>query len=136
MTATDERQTLLARAPSWRPEIALAIYTIGNDRPPPAAPVHLGKYEVMRMVAAETGVSEIDIAGPSRTDRVVIARQLFMVLARKFTGCSTVDIGRFVSRDHTCVLHACEKVKEAPERYEPHFWNLLAKIEKRVGERS
>lgn len=55
-----------------------------------------------------------DLSAKIRTKEIVIARQLAMYLARELTGLSLPKIGAgFGSRDHTTVMHACEKIKGA-----------------------
>jgi chromosomal replication initiator protein len=46
-----------------------------------------------------------------------MARQVAMYLARELTKHSLPDIGRhFGGRDHTTVLHGCDKIRELLER--------------------
>lgn len=53
-----------------------------------------------------------DVRGPSRRRGVVLARSVGMYLARRSSGASLSEIGRyFGGRDHTTVLHACARVE-------------------------
>ena len=53
-----------------------------------------------------------DMTAKVRTKEIALARQVAMYLARQFTGSSFPRIGaEFGGRDHTTVLHACEKIK-------------------------
>jgi chromosomal replication initiator protein len=53
-----------------------------------------------------------DMAAKIRTKEIALARQVAMYLVRKLTGCSLPKIGEnFGGRDHTTVMHACEKIK-------------------------
>lgn len=61
--------------------------------------------EVLRNVAAGTGVAIADIVGPSRKARVVDARGL-VIWALRERGWSTPLIARAVNRSHVTVLHA------------------------------
>ncbi|MDI6731445.1 MAG: chromosomal replication initiator protein DnaA [Candidatus Margulisbacteria bacterium] len=55
-----------------------------------------------------------DMSAKIRTKEIAEARQLAMYLARELTGLSLPKIGDgFGGRDHTTVMHACEKMKSA-----------------------
>jgi chromosomal replication initiator protein len=54
------------------------------------------------------------LRSPRRSRHVVVPRQVGMYLARQLTRLSLEQIGSyFGGRDHSTVLHACQKVKEA-----------------------
>ncbi len=61
-------------------------------------------------VAAAGGVEWVDIVADRRARPAVEARQVGMWQARRRTGASLPVIGRVFSRDHTTVLHACQRV--------------------------
>ena len=46
-----------------------------------------------------------------RTNSVALPRQMAMYLMRRMTTLSLSEIGRFFDRDHTTVIHACEKIE-------------------------
>ena len=51
--------------------------------------------------------------GKKRNKNIVIPRQFAMFIARELTEHSTTEIGsEFGGRDHTTVLHSCQKVEE------------------------
>jgi chromosomal replication initiator protein len=53
-----------------------------------------------------------DLKGPARQQRIVRARGVAMLLARRLTGNSLEQVGHhFGNRDHTTVLHACRKTE-------------------------
>jgi len=55
-----------------------------------------------------------DLCSSSRTKSVVIPRQIAMYLCRQLTNMSLMDVGKsFGGRDHTTVIHACNKIDEA-----------------------
>ena len=63
-------------------------------------------------VAAEYGVSVIDLESDRRALAVARPRQAAMWLCRRLTGRSLPEIGRmFGGRDHTTVMHACKTVE-------------------------
>jgi chromosomal replication initiator protein len=66
---------------------------------------------VQEVVASFYGIDTLEMASARRTRSVAMARQIAMYLARKTTLKSFPDIGRFFNRDHTTVMHACNKVE-------------------------
>ena len=76
------------------------------DQRPPTAD------EIVEATAKLYGFTPDDLAGPSRRQPLVLARQTAMYLCRDLTDLSLPKIGRvFGGRDHTTVLHAIDKVK-------------------------
>ena len=50
---------------------------------------------------------------PGRPRSVTLARQIAMYLTRDMTSMSLMNIGQiFGGRDHTTILHGCDKVSE------------------------
>lgn len=67
---------------------------------------------ILTATANYFGVSVDDLIGPSRTQTLVLARQIAMYLAREMTNLSLPRIGQeFGGRDHTTVMHAFRKIK-------------------------
>lgn len=57
-------------------------------------------------------ISSKEIVSKTRTKEITFPRQIAMFLCRKYTSCSLPKIGReFGGRDHTTVLHSCDKIK-------------------------
>ena len=68
---------------------------------------------IRKVVAEYYDVSIKDIMGRKRTRSIARPRQVAMALARELTSNSFPDIGQsFGGRDHTTVMHACDKVAE------------------------
>ncbi|MET3558053.1 chromosomal replication initiator protein [Streptococcus rupicaprae] len=62
------------------------------------------------------GISIKEITGPKRVQHIALARQVAMYLARELTDNSLPKIGKeFGNRDHSTVLHAYHKIREALE---------------------
>lgn len=58
-----------------------------------------------------------DLSAKIRTNKIATARQVAMFLARTLTGASLPKIGaEFGGRDHTTVIHACEKIKNSQKK--------------------
>jgi len=70
--------------------------------------------EVIQRVTAEYfALSFNDLKGKKRTKAIAYPRQLAMYIAREITEYSTTEVGmEFGGRDHTTVMHACQKIEE------------------------
>ena len=59
------------------------------------------------------GVSREDLLGKKRNREIALARQYAIYICREMTNLSTTRIGaEFGGRDHSTVMHACDKVSE------------------------
>jgi len=68
---------------------------------------------IQRVVAEEFHLSPNDLKGKKRTQSIVYPRQLAMFITREITEYTTTEIGQaFGGRDHTTVMHACQKIEE------------------------
>jgi chromosomal replication initiator protein len=66
---------------------------------------------ILTAVSDRFGIKLDVLCGPRRTQTVALPRQVAMYLMRQLTDLSLVEIGRsFGGRDHTTVIHACDKV--------------------------
>jgi chromosomal replication initiator protein len=73
--------------------------------------------EVVSVVAEAFGVTVQNLVGPERRQEVVLPRQIAMYLLRVEANCSLPKIGETLGgRDHTTVMHACQKVSDLIER--------------------
>lgn len=71
---------------------------------------------IRKVVAEFYDVSVKDLMGKKRTRSIARPRQMAMALARELTGDSFPDIGQsFGGRDHTTVMHACDKIAQLRE---------------------
>ncbi len=67
---------------------------------------------IQRAVAEFYGVRVEDLRSRGRNKTIVLPRQVAMYLCREIVKSSLPDIGdEFGGKDHTTVIHACEKVK-------------------------
>ncbi|HEY8475990.1 MAG TPA: helix-turn-helix domain-containing protein, partial [Chloroflexota bacterium] len=72
---------------------------------------HISPDAVLQAVSRHFGVALEDLKGKQRDKRVVVPRQIAMYLLREDAGLSLVDIGGLLGgRDHSTVLHGCEKI--------------------------
>jgi len=68
--------------------------------------------DVVRPVTQEFRVKLSDLQSKRRTKSITYPRQIAMYLARTLTRHSLQEIGRyFGGRDHTTVMHACDKIE-------------------------
>ena len=77
------------------------------------APHNVTCEDVLRVVSSYYNVTPEDLKGPRRNREVSVPRQIAMYLCREMTACSMSRIGDAIGkRDHTTVLHGCDKVAE------------------------
>jgi chromosomal replication initiator protein len=68
---------------------------------------------IIRTVADHFKLSSNDLKGKKRTKNIVFPRQVAMYIARDITEYSTTELGlEFGGRDHTTVMHSCQKIDE------------------------
>jgi chromosomal replication initiator protein len=122
----------LARSPGGARPILGEIASLQKLTPRPGKPLSLDQVmkhfaeekeevekvsleQIVKLVASRFQVDVKALRGPSRLKNIVWPRQVAMLLARE-TGRPLVEIGTyFGGRDHTTVMHACEKVERAAE---------------------
>ena len=66
---------------------------------------------IVLVVGTHYGITREQLKGKRRTNSVALPRQVAMYLMRRQTTLSLSEIGRFFDRDHTTVIHACEKIE-------------------------
>jgi chromosomal replication initiator protein len=68
---------------------------------------------ILRVVADYYKLSYNDLKGKKRTKNIAFPRQIAMFIARDITEYSTTELGfEFGGRDHTTVMHACQRIEE------------------------
>ena len=72
---------------------------------------------IIQTVSSHYSVSNEDVTGKRRSRDIALPRQVSMYLIRELTPLSTTAIGRvFSGRDHSTVMHSCEKVADMMRR--------------------
>jgi chromosomal replication initiation ATPase DnaA len=67
--------------------------------------------EIVRIVANQFSVSELELLSQRRTKNVILARHVLYWLCREVTQYSLPEIGRrLMGRDHSTVLHGIRKI--------------------------
>ena len=79
--------------------------------------------DIQRKACEAFGVTLDELVSASKTQRIALARQFAMYLARELTDETLPSIGRaFGNRNHTTVMHACrrtaERIASDPEAYD------------------
>ncbi len=68
---------------------------------------------IQRAVADYFSLTPADLKGKKRTKAIAFPRQVAMYVARSLTNSSTTEVGlEFGGRDHTTVMHACQRITE------------------------
>ena len=84
-----------------------AMTSLGND----SRESRLNIKQIAAAVAEYYHLSLEDMCGKQRDKHIVMPRQIAMYLMRQETQASLLEIGQmFGGRDHSTVLHACEKI--------------------------
>jgi chromosomal replication initiator protein len=84
--------------------------------------------EVIRAVSTYFGIEPESIADKTRRKEVVLPRQLTMYILRNDFAISYPTIGdKMGGRDHTTVIHSCEKIK-GDLKTDPHLQHQLNQI--------
>ncbi len=84
--------------------------------------------DIKRVVAGHFRISPEALVSRKRTTAIAFPRQVAMYLARMLTNASLTDIGMaFGKRDHTTVMHACDKIGEKI-RTDPSFQELTDRL--------
>jgi len=82
---------------------------------------------IISVVSKNFGITPKEITSKTRSRDITFPRQIAMFLSRKHTNTSLPKIGRyFGGRDHSTVIHACDKIKNLLKRDK----ELMKKIEK------
>ena len=99
----------------------------------PATPPNANR-ELLAILKAVSQVSMItpgDITGPERRRSISVVRFCFMYIAKEY-GFTHSEIGRFVNRDHSTVIHGVKSYENYIEmggyKYEKRIYNEAKEI--------
>ncbi|HGE72488.1 TPA: hypothetical protein ENX78_16725 [Candidatus Poribacteria bacterium] len=91
---------------------------------------------IKKVVAKHFNVRLSDIKSDKRTKPLTLPRHVAMYLCRRLTKLSLIDIGRdFGKKDHTTVMHACDKIEEAIQN-DPGFERTIEQLIKEIKEQN
>jgi chromosomal replication initiator protein len=103
-----------------------------KDILPPNRPKQVTINTIKQVVAEHYNIRLQDFEVRNRTRSVAFPRQVAMYLSRELTDSSLPKIGEeFGGRDHTTVIHACEKIAE-DMKYDPAFANTVEMLISRI----
>ncbi|NQT90601.1 MAG: chromosomal replication initiator protein DnaA [Candidatus Omnitrophica bacterium] len=90
---------------------------------------------IQKVVADHFGISSNDMRIKKRTRKIAFPRQIAMYLSRELTKLSLVEIGGlFGGRDHTTVMHGCERVEEDIKN-NPHIKEVVNSVVTKIKKR-
>jgi chromosomal replication initiator protein len=80
----------------------------------PATPQPINPNALLKLICETYGITLKELSGKTRTQNLVIPRQIAMYLLRNDLGLNLETIGQMLGgRDHTTVMHGVEKVTRA-----------------------
>jgi chromosomal replication initiator protein len=89
---------------------------------------------IQKIVSEYFVLSYKDLRGKRRTKAVAFPRQIAMYISRELTEYSTTEVGtEFGGRDHTTVMHACQKIEDRM-KLDPNIEPTLQTLVKRIKE--
>ena len=89
---------------------------------------------IKEFVADKYGVAAEDMTGKRRSREIALPRQVAMYICREMTDLSTTAIGQaFGGRDHTTVMHGCDRISETMEA-DSSFKKRVEEIMKQIEE--
>ncbi len=89
---------------------------------------------IQRVVADYFNLSYFELRGKKRTRAIAFPRQIAMYISRKMTDYSTTEIGyEFGGRDHTTVMHACQRI-EGQFQTDSTMDNVIQKLIRSINE--
>jgi chromosomal replication initiator protein len=122
-------KTHVSSGRAFPPEIL--VYPFIPEEPKTARPTIA---EIQALIAKEFLISVGDLKSRRRERPVVWPRQIAMYLCKEATLFSLPVIGRhFGDRDHTTVLHACEKVGTTVRGSAAFALDIVILLEKLTG---
>ena len=91
---------------------------------------------ILHVVADHYKLSYNDLKGKKRTKNIAFPRQVAMYIARDITEYSTTELGfEFGGRDHTTVMHGCQKIEERL-RLDPNLESIIHTLVRTVKDYS
>lgn len=93
---------------------------------------HVSITDIIEVVTKHFDVRLADLQSKKRSQSIAEPRQICMYLARNLTKHSLEEVGGHLGgRDHTTVMHACDKIGEG-EHNDPEMRALLAELTRQI----
>lgn len=83
---------------------------------------------IMNICSEVSGVSVEKIKSKDRFRSIVVVRQIYCYIARKYFCYTLLEIGKSVNRDHTSVIHSCELIETMLQLKDPLITQLYEKV--------
>jgi chromosomal replication initiator protein len=107
-------------------EKALKDQLIGSRKPDITVPY------IQEVVSAHYHLTTTDLNSQKRTKNIVYPRQIAMYLCRKLMDVSLPDVGGFFGgRDHTTVIHSCDKIANELEN-DSNLRQVVIELERKI----
>jgi chromosomal replication initiator protein len=124
--------TIYAVATTINKEIDIELARTALEGQIRAAARHISITDIIEVVTNHFDVRLADLQSKKRSQSITEPRQICMYLARNLTRHSLEEIGGHLGgRDHTTVMHACSKIKQA-EKSDPQMHVLLGELTKQI----
>ena len=124
--------TLYAVATTTGKKITLELAKMALEGQIEAAVRHIRIADITEVVTRHFNVRLADLQSKKRSQSITEPRQVCMYLARNLTKHSFEEIGGHLGgRDHTTVMHACEKIEHA-KKADPEMKAVLGELEKQI----
>ena len=102
--------------------------TLSHIQPAPVTYHHkaITAEDIQKTVARHYGIRVSELKSSKRTKLLVFPRQVAMYLCRELTNLSLMEVASaFGRRDHTTVMHACDRIEQAIER-DPELSQIIS----------
>lgn len=124
--------TIYAVATTSRRKITLELAQGALEEQTKSESRHIGIAEIIEVVTKHFDIHRADLKSKRRSQSITEPRQICMYLARNLTKHSFEEIGGHLGgRDHTTVMHACEKIATA-KNTNPKMSTLLEELAKQI----
>ncbi len=126
--------TIYAVAMTSNAPITLELAKLALDGQVSIATRHISITDIINVVTKYFDVRLTDLQSKKRSQSITMPRQICMYLARNLTKHSLEEIGGHLGgRDHTTVMHACNKIAEI-EKTDEKVKNMLSDLAKKITE--
>jgi hypothetical protein len=89
---------------------------------------------ILQNCSEVSGVSIEKIKSKDRFRHIVVVRQIYCYIAKKYFSYTLLEIGKSINRDHSSVIHSIELVEKMIELNDPlicsHYEAIMDKLKK------
>ena len=124
--------TIYALATTMQEPVTLELAQQALEGQISLAARHIRISDIIDVVTQHFDVRVTDLLSKRRSQSITVPRQICMYLARHMTRHSLEEIGGHLGgRDHTTVMHACNRVTQAKEA-DPKMQAILGELTKQI----